>query len=369
MADSNAKEIEYSHKLILNDILNYPASLRLCVDNYFSVNYRKLFQEIKDLLKTSKISRILFIGNDFNYFGSLVASHNLITSSILPIKFSWESYEVSEFYDYILPKKIDDGTLYILISKSGQSRLISKIIEQLRLIKINKNSIWLVTNSPNSSNAKKCGFIFPTFVESEIVHGTKTFHNTIFVLYLISELILDRNPLSDGNLSKVNDVLEVMVHRLSYYQELSVKVAEFFGKDFRFLYFIFKGVSKSTAYNSVMLNLSLYKIFAEAISLGQILPRSFEVSDKNIRCFFLVNNEQAESMDYLPSNVNSITDQLGRMILISNNNNLISSLKNNPKVFSISYQCEIPSLTPIFESLIIQLILVEQGKNTGIIIS
>ena len=369
MADSNTKEIEYSYKLILDDILEFPRSLKICVDNYFSSNYRKLFQEIKELLKTSKISRILFIGNDFNYFGSLVAAHCLTCSSLLPFKFSWESYEVSEFCDYILPKKYDDGTLYILISKSGQSRLISRIVEKLHLLKIDKNLIWFVTNSPDSSNAKKCGFVFPTFVETEVVHGTKTFHNTIFVLYLISELLLDRDPLSDGNFLRVEGVLDEMLSKISFYQDLSAKAAEFLGNDFRFLYFIFKGVSRGTAYNSVLLSLSLYRIFAEAISLGQILPRSFEVSDKNICCIFLVNNEQADNIDYLPGNVKSITDQLGRLILISNNSTLISSLKNNPNMLLISYQCEISALTPIFESVITQLILLEQAKKAGIIIS
>ena len=364
MADS--KSTENSYKLILNDILEFPESLRFCVDNYFNSNYRKLFQDIKDLLKTSKISRILFIGNDFNYYGSLVASHRLMTSPELSFKFSWESYEISEFYDYILPKKFDDGTLYILISKSGQSRLLSKIVEQLNLLKINKKLIWLISNSTDSPNAKKCGFVFPTFVESEVVHGTKTFHNTIFVLYLLSELFLDRDPLNNGNFLRVKEIFEEMLSKISYYQDLSAKAAEFFGNNFRFLYFIFKGVSKSSAYNSVLLNLSLYKIFSEAISLGQILPRSFEVSDKNVNCFFLVNNEQADSMGYLPSNVKSITDQLGRMILISNNSTLISSLNNNPRLFLISYQCEIPALTPIFESFIIQLILLELAKKADI---
>ncbi len=361
------KKILFSYDSLLNDLFDFHSSLKSCIDAYFNSSNKKMFQKILEFLISTKITRVIFIGNDFNHFGSFVAIHCLNTASNPRFNFNSEFYDVSEFYDYVLPKKYDDDTLFILMSKSGQSRLVTKIVEQFQLLKIDKNLIWFVTNSPESMNAKHSGFIFPTYVKSEIVHGTKTFQNTVFVIFLISQLLLGRDPLKDENYTAFENISKDLFNFKLNLQNISKKAIDFLGFEFKFLYFIAKGVSQSTANNSVLLNLSLYNIFCESISLGQILPRSLEVSGKNVRCFFLINNEQEELMHRLPSNINSISNTLGKTILISNNNNLVVSLKNNSKIFPISYRCEINALSPLFESIIIQSILLEYAKSINLL--
>ncbi len=361
------KKILFSYDSLLNDLFDFHSSLKSCIDAYFNSSNKKMFQKILEFLISTKITRVIFIGNDFNHFGSFVAIHCLNTASNPQFNFNSEFYDVSEFYDYVLPKKYDDDTLFILMSKSGQSRLVTKIVEQFQLLKIDKNLIWFVTNSPESMNAKHSGFIFPTYVKSEIVHGTKTFQNTVFVIFLISQLLLGRDPLKDENYTAFENISKDLFNFKLNLQNISKKAIDFLGFEFKFLYFIAKGVSQSTANNSVLLNLSLYNIFCESISLGQILPRSLEVSGKNVRCFFLINNEQEELMHSLPSNINSISNTLGKTILISNNNNLVVSLKNNSKIFPISYRCEINALSPLFESIIIQSILLEYAKSINLL--
>ena len=368
MAEIKNGKIKFSYESILNDLFEFHSSFKSCKDAYFSQKSRKMFHEIQELLVFSIISRVIFIGNDFNHFGSIVAMHCLNTASKPKFRFNSEFYEASEFYDYVLPRKRDDDTLFILLSKSGQSKIVTKIVDQLHLLKIDKKLMWFVTNSPESINAKHFGFVFPTYVKSEIVHGTKTFQNTVFILYLISQLLLGRDPLNEEN----SELFENMAQDLSNYKlkhlEISKKVIEFLGKKFKFLYYISRGVSQSTANNSALLSISLFNIFSESISLGQILPRSIEVSSDNVRCIFLINNENGEFMENLPSDINAISNNLGRTILITNNNNLASSVENNSLVLPIKYHCDLFALSPIFESIIIQSILIEYVKSKELII-
>jgi len=363
MTEIKKRKIPFSYESILNDLFEFYSSFKSCKDAYFNQEYKKMFQEIRELLVSSIISRVIFIGNDYNHFSSLVAIHCLNVASEPKFNFNSEFYETSEFYDYVLPKKRDDDTLFILISKSGQSKIVTKIVEELHLLKIDKNLMWFVTNSPDSINAKHFGFVFPTHVKSEVVHGSKTFQNTVFVLYLISQLLIGKDPLNEEN----SKIFENIAQDLSNYKlrhlDISKKVNEFLGKKFKFLYFISKGVSQSTANNSALLNISLYNIFSESISLGQILPRTLEVSSDIVRCFFLINNEHGEFMENLPSDINAISNNLGRTVLITNNNNLVSSVENNSLVLPIKYRCDLPALSPIFESIIIQSILIEYVKS------
>lgn len=366
MLNEKKKNIEYSYDAILKNIFVLPQSLKECIDSYFSPNHREMFQKIRELLKKLKISRILFVGNTSNYFASFIAHYCLTTASKLHYNFTWESFEISEFYDYILPNKHDDGTLYIFISKSGRSRLLTRILEHLRLLKFNSKLIWLVTNSIDSENAKHCGYIFPIYAKPEAVHATISFQNTIFVLYLISQLLLNRNPLTNDN----QEIFEKIIREMRKYQEnfqiMKRRIFDFLGYDFKFLYFISKGVSRSSAFNSALLANSLYRIFAEGILLGHFFLGTFKIVNSNIRCILLVNESLRDSSKkFIHNQIKLITDQIGVLLLISNNKSLISALRYNKRVFAVHFECEINALTPIIESYILQIILLEFSKNTG----
>ncbi len=365
MSNENSNDISYNS--ILRDIFDSPTCLKTCIDSYFENTYKVMFRKIRALLKTLRISRILFVGSAFNYFASFIVKNCLGTAPKQFFKFSWESFEISEFYDYILPKKFDDGILYIFLSKSGQSRLLKKIIEHLNLLKIDPNLIWLVTNSPEVELTKYCGFVFPIHVKEEVVYATKSFQNTIFVLFLISQLLMAKDPLKDDNYIIYEKLTTDLLELKDNQNLIKRKVFDFLGYDFKFLYFISKGASKSSAYNSALLANSLYKLSAEGILLGHFFLGPFKVINNFIRCILLVNEDLGDgSKKLLHHQIKLITDQLGVLVLISNNTNLITELKYNSRVLSIPYKCELPALTPIFESFIIQILLLEFSKTKKI---
>lgn len=365
---SNEKKdfISYSYELILKDIFDLPQCLKECIDSYFSPNHREMFRKIRELLENLNISRVLFVGNTYNYFASFTAHRCLTTASKLPFEFTLESFEISEFYDYILPNKHDDGTLYIFISKSGGSRLLTRILEHLRLLKINPKLLWLVTNSIDSENAKYCGYVFPIYAKPEVIYATKSFQNTILVLYLISQLLLNRDPITKENYEIFEKIVREMKKYQENFQKIKRRIFDFLWYDFKFLYFISKGVSKSSAFNSALLTTSLYKIFAEGILLGHFFLGPFKVVNSDIRCILLVNESLGDSSQkFIHQQIKLITDQFGVLLLISNNKNLISALKYNTRVLAVPFECEINDLTPIIESYILQTIILEFSNNKG----
>ena len=102
---------------ILNDLKLLPESLKNCAEQYFSSNGRRFLTKIKKIVMDLNFSRVIFVGNTYNYFASLI-SLNIFLQSSEKLNFCWDSFELSEFYDYILPEDDIDSTLYIFISKS-----------------------------------------------------------------------------------------------------------------------------------------------------------------------------------------------------------------------------------------------------------
>jgi len=170
---------------IREEFLSLPESLEKCVDYYFYKEGKDLIHHIQEILPKLKFTHVLFIGNTFNFFASAIPKYILMNNKE-SVDFTWDNIEVTEFYDYFLPKERDVNTLYIFISKSGKSRLLKNAIEQLHILNVDPNLMWLVTNDVKSPISPFCGVILPIHVGSEIVLSSKSFPHTIIILYFIS---------------------------------------------------------------------------------------------------------------------------------------------------------------------------------------
>ncbi len=346
-----------------------PLSLKKCMEFYLSSEGDALFSKISKLIDSLSFSRILFIGNSFNYYASFVPSYSLMTS-LDDLNFSWDSIELNEFYNYILPGKPDNDTLYIFISKSGRSKLMIKSMEHLFLIKSDPRMIWLVTNEPTIEIAQKCGAVFPTLVDQELALGTKTFQNLVFVLYLISRLLMKKKPLNKS----IQTTVDNLIHSMNEYWvenfKNSRKILDFFENDIQFLYIVSKGASISSAYEAAACAKSFARLLAEGISLGLFFHGTFQIADDKFRSVFIISNDSSNSgeNDLVNNLINQITEKSGLMLLISNNEDLTNSLADDSHVYPITFQCDIPSLTPIFEMYVLHLLFIEVSKIKDLIL-
>lgn len=357
----------FAFKDIFDNLLNLPDNLEQVAQYYFSGDGKQKLDEIAELLKSLKFSRIILVGNTFNYFSSLVFTYYL-TNLCKRVKFCWENYELSEFYDYILPRGFDDMTLYLFISKSGRSRLMEKAVEQMRLFKINPELIWLITNHPEVKMAKSCGVVLPIKSQPEIILGTNSFPNTMFVLHLLAQILTDDYPISSKFIENFHDLIENM-KGLDLLNK-SGEIVEFLGTDFEFLYCLSRGPSMAAAYSAALGAQSFGRFFAEATTIGLFFHGPFQIANEAFRCVIFIGEKGDEKnsnvLHRLISQITTKTDG-GRVILISNSELLTKMLKENPSVKSINFSCNIPELSPIVEMYIFTAVFLEIAKCVDLI--
>ncbi|MHA1511252.1 MAG: hypothetical protein ACTSRX_05970, partial [Promethearchaeota archaeon] len=219
----------YFYEDIKEEMSHLPESLEKCIDNYFHKEGKDIINHIQDILPNLKFSHVLFIGNTFNYFASAIPKYVLMNDKE-SVDFTWESIEVTEFYDYFLPKERDANTLYIFISKSGKSRLLRNAIEQLHILNIDPNLMWLVTNDVKSPISPYCGIILPIYVESEIVLSSKSFPHTIIVLYFISQILLGKDPISKESQDEIMKFISELKEYRKIEPPLTQSLVDFIGK-------------------------------------------------------------------------------------------------------------------------------------------
>ena len=70
-----------SYQAVLNDFSSMPQTLEKCMDFYLNKEGKDILLKVKELLKSINFSRVLFIGNSFNYYASFSPIYSLMSTS------------------------------------------------------------------------------------------------------------------------------------------------------------------------------------------------------------------------------------------------------------------------------------------------
>ncbi len=362
----------YSYDELKDDFLNAPETLINCFTQYQVKYHQNFFSEVKEKIKELNFSRIIFLGNTFNYFASLIPRYVFMNSQE-ELPFSWACLELTEFYDYLMPDE-PNGTLYIFVSRSGTSYLIEKSIENLRLSNIDKDLIWLVTNNPECQIGKYCGQIFDTYVDSELVIGLKSFGNTAYTLYLISQLLLQKECNFENFFQETAEMISDIIEYRKTWEETSEKILKHFEYDLQFLYIIAKDpCSLSSAKFAALIEKTYHRQFAEGISLGLFFHGPFQIfqrkaDDDSINCIILVGDKSEEKLNKIFNRLlNQVEQQSGKVLIINNNPKIVDLYKDNHSVLVINFNSPIVELSPIFETFILQFMFLKFAKSSKLL--
>jgi fructoselysine-6-P-deglycase FrlB-like protein len=359
----------FSYSKIKNDFLSEIESLEMCAKYYLSGEGVLKLKSAQTILDEAKINKIYFIGNTFSYFASYVP-HSIMMESETNTNYITECFELSEFSDYIVPQQMQDDIIYIFISVSGSSRLIKRSIDHLKLIQTDPKHIWLVTNNPDGENHALCENIFPLLVESEVVLGTKTYFNSILVLYFLTMIPLKQNFQAPIIIRRINQLFGELKSYRANEKDNTEKLMGFLGFDFNFLYLISNGGSMSAAYMGALSAKSYCRFFAEAISRGLFFHGPFQLIDEKFRCILIAGDEPDEDASVMLTKlVKLITDKLGkgRLVLLNNNIRLYEGMDVNPQIHHISFTCEESAFSPIIAGYIMQFLMLEIAEKRGLL--
>lgn len=294
------------------------------------------------------------------------------SSSIIP--FDWECYELTEFFDYMLPKQVEP-TLYIFISHSGKSRLLIQCIEHLALLKVPKEQVWLVTNQEHPQIEQACGKIFPINVEKELVIGVKSFQNEILVLFLIAQLLINPNRINEDLFKNLSELPNKMEKFRDNWKKNIEKILEFLEYRLEFLYFISHDpASLACAKNSALRSKTYHGQFAEGISLGLFFHGPFQIFERNQSqkqgAIMLVGNRHLAKETEQPLLIRLVTlirERAGRVIILSNNPALKEWFSQDPEILIIDFQAGVEELSPIFENFILALVFLQIAKRDNLL--
>ncbi|MHA1820887.1 MAG: hypothetical protein ACTSU2_16910 [Promethearchaeota archaeon] len=414
----------FSYEELIQDFLSERDCLQRCFEKYTSgegINFLKLTKKIFESLR---ITKICFVGNTYSYFASFIGSYLFRRSKRGdPLGVCWDNYEMSEFYDYFIPFENNEDILYIFISRSGQSRLLKRILGEMNLIKINPKQIWLITNATeqfisnidektsdsegdniidgNGNNdksteilSKYCGLIFPIFSDKELVIGTKSYINTIYVLYLIIKTLMgeikfdigatdennedkQRSMVQEGKSEKKDhsDIYKILNNLdvvIKNWETISDRILDFIGMNPNFIYFISRGASLSTAYHAALSAKSYTRFFAEGISLGLFFHGPFQIINKDFKCILIIGDQIGdESNSMLLRLIKLIINKLGmgKIVLLTNNQIILDQLEDRNKnlIKIVDFKCQESALSPILESFVLQMVLLKIAKKKGLI--
>ncbi len=359
----------YSYPDLLVDFLQAPENLERCITYYFSETSQKRFQQLTHLITAHHITKVLFIGNTLNYFASFIPRYCFLKNAE-PQSISWECYEMTEFFDYMLPEK-REPTLYIFISHSGKSRLLIKCLEHLHLLNVPSDTIWMVTNAKPEEMNSIVGQYFPINVESELVIGVKSFQNEVVVLYLLAQLLLNKNPFTPEIYTGLQGLISGMTLFREHWLSEIEKFLKFLEYRLDFLYFIARDpASLACAKLSALRAKTYHHQFAEGTSFGLFFHGPFQIFDRNQNrqqgAILLVGSKTIDreaDQDMLLRLVRLIRERAGRIIILSNNPILRQWFQDVEEILIIDFNAPIEELAPVFENFILALAFLQVAKR------
>ena len=360
---------------IMDDFMEAPNVMQRCAEYYFSGEGKQILQDAQQIIDESEITRIVFIGNSFNFFATHCAKYELETSSE-ECKYSWKMVELTEFYDYFLPQETTPNTLFIFISRSGQSRLIKRSIEQLHLVNQNPNQIWMITNNPATPLRSYCKLLFPMKCPSEIISGSKSFMNSLLVVFLIAQLFLDKEPWRSDVKEGVNTLIHNLHNYAQFWDERTDSILKFMGDEFNNLYLIARDPSSlSTAYLGALHAKTFTKILTEGVYISHFFHGPYQMLDRkekekeNFVRFIVLVGDKISDRDELSRLISLINDRGGEVVLLSNDPQLSQAFSGKEHMLTIDFDSPIPALAPIFEFFILQIVLTRITQRRGMLLS
>ncbi|HIF62454.1 MAG TPA: glutamine--fructose-6-phosphate transaminase (isomerizing) [Candidatus Pelagibacter sp.] len=344
--DFMSKEINEQSTTVKTCIKEYVDQLRRDVNLY---NFP---------LEPSKIKKIILVGcgTAFNACATAKYWFEELTDITIEIDIA------SEFrYRNI---KFDKKNLYIFISQSGET---ADTFAALDLCKKNKVKTCSVVNVVESSIARSSDFVLPIHAGPEIgVASTKAFLGQLLVLYILAIKISEtRNQINKNDYEdKIKDLLklpDLIKETLKCDDRIQIIAKEFLKA--KGAMFLGRGLSYPLALEGALKLKELSYLHAEGYAAGEMKHGPLALIEEGLPVVILAPKDRY--FEKTISNMQEVIARGGKVILISNKNNIIISE-------NVRFTLEIPksddNLMPFLMTIPLQLLAyhVASLKNCNI---
>ena len=197
------EKIKFDHdkKQFMNELNNRNSDIEKCIQYCEEYDFDS-FNGIKESIKTNKITKLFLIGMGSSLYASQYALAQLEHCNILTL-----SIEAAEFKNKYI-HLVDEHTLLVIISQSGNSKEIVDAIEELK----SRNCSFELITITNNLN----GYLYTNYKNSILLNASKEFYishnsylNTLIVIKYLLEYLFDETHFSlktdNELLIKLND--------------------------------------------------------------------------------------------------------------------------------------------------------------------
>jgi len=236
-----------------------------CVEHAALTRLEPLLEQ----LRLGKLKRVVFSGMG----GSFAAAHSCalrLNEQGIPA-FVVEASELLYYQQAV----IDAETLLILISQSGYSVEVVRLLEQIAP----DVPIIGITNDPGSELGRRSTVLLTLQAGAERTVSTKTYTATVVLLHLLGTLLTGGNVTE--SVTTIQNAAEAVRNRLSRWEALATEAVQS-NRTPQFAVFLGRGFSRASALTGALIVKETAKFPTEGMTGGQFRHGPIEVVEPGI---------------------------------------------------------------------------------------
>lgn len=298
-------------KQFIKELYNRNDDLKRCISYCNLYNFNK-YKNIKKDIKEKYIKNIYLVGMGSSLYASQYISERLNHFDVLVL-----SVEASEFKDNY-SHLVDEHSLLIIISQSGNSKEIVEVIEKLKEKNINYHLIT-ITNNFN-------GYLYKNYENSILLNASEEFYishnsylNTLLVLNSLFDYLFDKFT-TDIDTKTLVDKINNLEMVLYNHKDIFIDIL----KNICHIDFIYSIYSKHNAINSALLFREGLGLLTGCYSKNEYLHGEHLVDKKNkLICFVGLDKDEDKYKEIMQE------IEYEKQILISSSNDTNINISNN----------------------------------------
>ncbi len=216
--------------------------------------------------RAKKSRRVLFAG-----MGSSEITPQMVLAAMARDGVDGSTIDAGELLHYPFPTP----GLTVLFSQSGESFEVKALAERIG----QKETLVAVTNNTESSLARCASLVLPLFAGHETAISTKTYVNSMAILFLMAESLRDQFPL---------DRLENVAGLMSQFDGEGIELAAGLLADTRVTHFIGRGPAMVAVKQAALTFMEGTRGSGLAFTGGSFRHGPFELVDDTHRCVFFL---------------------------------------------------------------------------------
>lgn len=221
--------------------------------------------------------------------------------------------DAAEFLHYTNSSYQNNATVFMLISRSGETIEISRT---LQLLKRRGQFVIGITNEADSILAKQSDLPLLIGGPSDHLVAVQTYLTTLLTLHLLAEVTINDSP-PDHLVNQLRDLVELERTQISFYKDRSLHWKQEM-RSYQAIYMLARGVSMASAHQGALMLHEMSRFPGIVFSAGHFRHGPWEVVDGRIRCFvfapqdatYELNLSLAKDLEQMGGDVTVVTGNL-----------------------------------------------------------